>query len=195
MLAGAEEAGGEDAGGDEAGGEDAGGEEAGGDDAGGEDAGGEEAGGEDAGGDEAGGEDAGGEEAGGDDAGGEDAGGLPDPEPPGCVDPGPPGWVGEELSGTGGRDVLALDKVGVKSAFGDIRTAGRTEDEGRGLAGGFDVEPGAVAITPAPVCGWAWPSGCDRSAPISAKAASPEATTSPPVRHAEATGRRMRCRL
>jgi hypothetical protein len=127
------------------------------------------------------------------DAGGEVADGLPFPEPPGCVDPGlPPGWPGQELTGTGGTDELDLDKAGVKYAFGEIGIVDRPGDDARGLADGLDAEAGAVATASARACGWTWPSGCDRPAPINAKAATAEAAARPPLRHTEATGREMR---
>jgi len=50
-----------------------------------------------------------------------------------------------------------------------------------------------VATTPGPACGWRCVLGVGRSAPISAKTATAEAATSPPLTHAEATGREIRC--
>jgi hypothetical protein len=118
----------------------------------GDDAGGEDAGGDDAGGDDAGGDDAGGEEAGGDDAGGEDfADWLGLAELDGCAED----W---DTIGVGARDVLeALDRVGLRNIFGEIRAAadGADEDPVPGLeAGSVAAKPGEVAATPAPACGW-----------------------------------------
>jgi hypothetical protein len=190
---------GEDADGSVAGGEDAGGDEAGGDDAGGEDAGGDDAGGDDAGGDEAGGDEAGGDEAGGDDAGGEDFAGLlglededEDEDVGGCVE----NW---DTIGVGARDVLeARDRVGLRYMLGETRAAadGTDEDDGPGLAAGLDdAAAGEVATAPAPACGCRWlAAGVWWLAPIRVKAATAEPATSPPVRHAEASGREIRCR-
>ena len=205
--AGGDEAAGDDAGGAEAGGDDAGGDEAGGDEAGGDDAGGDDAGGEDAGGDDAGGEDAGGDDAGGDEAGADedgcdeggcdeagadDAGGLPGLEDP--LD----GMDDGVETGVGGIDVLlSPDAAGLRNALGEIgadaEADGEAEGAASGLAGGFDAEAGRVATAPAPACGWrSWPGA--RFAPISAKAATAEPTTRPPVRTAEAIVREGRCR-
>ena len=184
---GVEAGAGEDAGGDDAGGDEAGGDEAGGDEAGGDDAGGEDAGGDDAGGDEAGGD-----EAGGDDAGGEDFAGLLAVEDvDGCAE----NW---DTIGVGARDVLDPARAGVKNAFGETRAAadGADEDDGPGLAAGSDdAAAGEVATAPAPACGCRWlAAGVWWLAPIRAKAATAEPATSPPVRHAEASGREIRCR-
>jgi len=192
-VAGGFVAGGSVAGGDEAGGSVAGGDDAGGEEAGGEDAGGDDAGGEDAGGDDAGGEEAGGEDAGGDDAGGEDfAGLLALADVDGCAK----NW---DTSGVGARDVLeVLDRVGLRYMFGETRAAadGADEDDGPGLAAGLDdAAAGEVATAPAPACGCRWlAAGAWWLAPIRAKAATAEPATSPPVRHAEASGREIRCR-
>jgi hypothetical protein len=192
-VAGGFVAGGSVAGGDEAGGSVAGGDDAGGEEAGGEDAGGDDAGGEDAGGDDAGGEEAGGEDAGGDDADGEDfAGLLALADVDGCAK----NW---DTSGVGARDVLeVLDRVGLRYMFGETRAAadGADEDDGPGLAAGLDdAAAGEVATAPAPACGCRWlAAGAWWLAPIRAKAATAEPATSPPVRHAEASGREIRCR-
>jgi hypothetical protein len=189
--AGGDDAGGDDAGGDDAGGDDAGGDEAGGDDAGGDDAGGDEAGGEEAGGDEAGGEEAGGDDAGGDEAGGDDAGGLPGLDVDGCADDG-------DTTGVGGMDVPEEpDRAGLRYALGETRAdaEGEPERDVPGLAAGLDdAEAGELATAPAPACGWRWPDDGVWLAPIRAKAATAEPATSPPVRHAEASVREIRCR-
>jgi len=161
--------------------------------AGGSVAGGDEAGGDEAGGDDAGGEEAGGEDAGGDDAGGEDfAGLLALADVDGCAK----NW---DTSGVGARDVLeVLDRVGLRYMFGETRAAadGADEDDGPGLAAGLDdAAAGEVATAPAPACGCRWlAAGVWWFAPIRAKAATAEPATSPPVRHAEASGREIRCR-
>jgi len=131
---------------------------------------------------------------GGFDDGGEDPGGWPDPVPPGRVDPGALGWAGQELTGTGGTDELNLDWAGVKYAFGETGTLDRTGDDACGPGAGFSAEEGAVATASARACGWTWPPGCGRLAPINAKAATAEAAISPPLRYTEATGREIRCR-
>jgi hypothetical protein len=194
VVPGFEAAGGEDAGGSEAGGaEDAGGDDAGGGEAGGEDAGGDDAGADEAGGDDAGADEAGGEDAGADDAGDEDFAGLPGSEDvDGCTE----NW---DTIGVGARDVLeALDRVGLKNIFGETRAAadGADEDDGPGEAAGLDeTAAGEVATAPAPACGCRWlAAGVWGLAPIRAKAATAEPATRPPVRHADASGREIRCR-
>jgi hypothetical protein len=183
------EAAGDEAGGDEAGGSVAGGgDEAGGDEAGGDEAGGSVAGG----GDEAGGDEAGGDDAGGDEAGGDDAGGLPGSEDvDGCAED----W---DTIGVGAKDVLEVrDRVGLRNMLGETRAAadGADEDDAPGLAAGLDdAAEGVVATAPAPACGCRWLAAGVWLAPIRAKAATAEPATSPPVRHAEASGREIRCR-
>ena len=173
------------------------GSEADGSEAAGEDADGSEAGGEDAGGDDAGGDEAGGEDAGGDDAGGEDFAGLlgwedEDEDEDGCVE----NW---DTIGVGARDVLeARDRVGLRYMLGETRAAaaGADGDDAPGLPAGLDdAAAGEVATAPAPACGCMWlAAGVWWLAPIRAKAATAEPATSPPVRHAEASGREIRCR-
>jgi hypothetical protein len=94
--------------------------------------------------------------------------------------------------------VLDPDRAGVKNAFGETRAdaAGADEDPVRELGAGLDdTEAGEVATAPAPACGWWWlDAGVWWLAPIRAKAATAEPATSPPVRHAEASGREIRCR-
>jgi hypothetical protein len=164
------------------------GSEAAGDEAGGDEAGGSVAGG----GDEAGGDEAGGDEAGGDEAGGEDAGGLLGSEDvDGCAED----W---DTIGVGAKDVLEVrDRVGLRNMLGETRAAadGADEDDGPGLAAGLDdAAEGVVATAPAPACGCRWLAAGVWLAPIRAKAATAEPATSPPVRHAEASGREIRCR-
>ena len=89
------------------------------------------------------------------------------------------------------------DRAGVRNAFGETRAAadGADEDDVPGLAAGLDdAEAGEVATAPAPACGWRWLAAGAWLAPIRAKAATAEPATSPPVRHAEASGREIRCR-
>jgi hypothetical protein len=191
FVAGGSVAGGgaEDGGVDDGGAEDGGAEDGGAED-GGVDDGGVDDGGVDDGGAEDGGVDDGGVEDGGADECDALAGG--DPEPPGCP--------GKELTGTGGIDVLDPARAGVKNAFGETRAAadGADEDDGPGLAAGLDDAAAgevATAPAPAPACGCRWlAAGVWWLAPIRAKAATAEPTTSPPVRHAEASGREIRCR-
>jgi len=92
-----------------------------------------------------------------------------------------------------------LDADGLRNAFGAIEADGAVADGAVAdgvpeVADAADAGAGAVAATPAPACGWVRGAVGVRSAPIMAKAATAEATTSPPARHAEASGREMRCR-
>ena len=160
--------------------------------------GGVEDGGVEDGGVEDGGVDDGGVEDGGVDDGGVEDGGADECDALVDGDPEPPGCPGKELTGTGGIDVLDPARAGVKNAFGETRAAadGADEDDGPGLAAGLDdAAAGKVATAPAPACGCRWlAAGVWWLAPIRAKAATAEPTTSPPVRHAEASGREIRCR-
>jgi hypothetical protein len=97
-----------------------------------------------------------------------------------------------EDGGTGG--FKKLDRDGVRYAFGATETEGVADDDPRGVAGAFDTGAGAVATAPVPACGWACLAGSGRLAPIMAKTATAETATSPPLRHAEASDREMRCR-
>ena len=150
------------------------------------------------GGAEDGGVDDGGVEDGGVDDGGVEDGGADECDALADGDPEPPGCPGKELTGTGGIDVLDPARAGVKNAFGETRAAagGADEDDGPGLAAGLDdAAAGKVATAPAPACGCRWlAAGVWWLAPIRAKAATAEPATSPPVRHAEASGREIRCR-
>ena len=158
---------------------------------------GSEADGSEAAGEDADGSEADGEDAGGDDAGGEDFAGLlgwedEDEDEDGCVE----NW---DTIGVGARDVLeARDRVGLRYILGETRAAadGAGEDDGPGPAAGLDdAVAGEVATAPAPACGCRWlAAGVWWLAPIRAKAATAEPATSPPVRHAEASGREIRCR-
>jgi len=177
--------------------EDGGVDDGGAEDGGAED-GGVEDGGVDDGGVDDGGVDDGGVEDGGVDDGGAEDGGADECDALVDGDPEPPGCPGKELTGTGGIDVLDPARAGVKNAFGETRAAadGADEDDGPGLAAGLDdAAAGKVATAPAPACGCRWlAAGVWWLAPIRAKAATAEPTTSPPVRHAEASGREIRCR-
>jgi hypothetical protein len=180
------------------------GEDAGGSVAGVVDDGGVDDGGVDDGGAEDGGVDDGGAEDGGVDDGGADDGRVEDGGPDECDaladgDPEPPGCPSKELTGTGGIDVLDPARAGVKNALGETRAAagGADDDDAPGLAAGSDAAAaGEVATAPAPACGCRWLAavGAWWLAPIRAKAATAEPATSPPVRHAEASGREIRCR-
>ena len=186
-------------GGAEDGGVDDGGVEDGGVDDGGVEDGGVDDGGVEDGGVEDGGVDDGGVEDGGVDDGGVEDGGADECDALADGDPEPPGCPGKELTGTGGIDVLDPARAGVKNAFGETRAAagGADEDDGPGLAAGLDdAAAGEVATAPAPACGCRWlaAGGWWWLAPIRAKAATAEPATSPPVRHAEASGREIRCR-
>jgi hypothetical protein len=194
---GAVDGGSDDGGVDDGGSEDGGVDDGGADDGGVDDGGAEDGGAEDGGVDDGGAEDGGVDDGGVDDGGAEDGGadecdGLADgdPEPPGCP--------GKRLTGTGGIDVLDPDRAGVKNAFGETRAdaGGAGEEPVRELGAGLDdTEAGDVATAPAPACGCRWlAAGVWWLAPIRAKAATAEPTTSPPVRHAEASGREIRCR-
>jgi hypothetical protein len=193
---GAEDGGSDDGGVDDGGAEDGRVDDGGADDGGVDDGGAEDGGAEDGGADDGGAEDGGAEDGGVDDGGAEDGGadecdGLADgdPEPPGCP--------GKRLTGTGGIDVLDPDRAGVKNAFGETRAdaGGADEDDAPGVAAGLDdTAAGVVATAPAPACGCRWLAVGVWLAPIRAKAATAEPTTSPPVRHAEASGREIRCR-
>ena len=185
---GADDGGSEDGGVDDGGVEDGGSEDGGVEDGGAEDGGAEDGGVEDGGVDEGGAEDGGAEDGGADEC---DVVAGEDPEPPGCP--------GKELTGTGGIDVLVPTRAGVKNAFGETRTdaGGADEDPAGELGAGLDdTEAGEVATAPAPACGCRWlaAAGVWWLAPIRAKAATAEPATSPPVRHAEASGREIRCR-
>jgi hypothetical protein len=175
----------------------------GGSEDGGVDDGGVEDGGAEDGGVEDGGVEDGGTEDGGVDDGGVDDGGVEDGGADECdvlagEDPEPPGCPGKELTGTGGIDVLVPARAGVKNAFGETRAdaGGADEDPVGELGAGLDdTEAGEVATAPAPACGCRWlAAGVWWLAPIRAKAATAEPATSPPVRHAEASGREIRCR-
>jgi hypothetical protein len=109
-----------------------------------------------------------------------------------------------ELPGDGVTDELRkLDPDEDRNALGASEAEGAADDRaaGEGAAGdgreavdAAGAGAGVVAAVPAPARGWAWLEGGVRSAPIMAKAATPEATTSTPLTHAEASGREMRCR-
>ena len=149
-----------------------------------------------------GGAEDGGVDDGGVEDGGVDDGRVEDGGPDECDaladgDPEPPGWPGKRLTGTGGIDVLDPDRAGVKNAFGETRAAAGGADEGDapGVAAGLDdTAAGVVATAPAPACGCRWLAAGVWLAPIRAKAATAEPATSPAVRHAEASGREIRCR-
>jgi hypothetical protein len=107
------------------------------------------------------------------------------------------------------RDVLAggdffgaADLAGTRVAAGDLLrnsdsaglmyafaagTPGRADDSGLGVTDTCDAEAGVVCAAPACdwVCGWG-------TAPVRAKTAAAEAATSPPVIHADASGRDRR---
>jgi len=170
--------------------DDGGGDEGGSDDGGGDEGGSDEGGAEDGGGlDEGGAEDDGGL-----DDGGEDVVGWPDPDP----DPEPPGCAGAELAGTepgcvvligvGASDVLNLEAGGLRNVLGDRDALG----DALAPAGASAPRAGAVAGLPADACGWSCPAAGVRFAPIRAKAATADPTTTPAVRPAEASGREMR---
>ena len=153
---------------------------------------GSEDGGSDDGGVDDGGSEDGGSDDGGVDAGGEDFAGWPGLEDvDGCAED----W---DTIGVGGRDVLeALDRAGLRNMLGETRAAadGADEDDGPGEAAGLDdAAAGEVATAPAPACGCRWLAAGVWLAPIRANAATAEPATSPPVRHAEASGREIRCR-
>jgi hypothetical protein len=187
-----------DDGGAEDGGEDVGGVEDGGVDDGRAEDGGVEDGGAEDGGAEDGGVDDGGVEDGGVDDGRVEDGGADECDALADGDPEPPGCPSKELTGTGGIDVLDPARAGVKNALGETRAAadGADDDDAPGLAAGSDdAAAGEVATAPAPACGCRWlAAGVWWLAPIRAKAATAEPATSPPVRHAEASGREIRCR-
>ena len=140
----------------------------------------------------------------------EDGDGLPDGEPDadedgeddgdeedllGCADGDLVGLAVGDVPMAGVRDGLTnLDRLGVRKALGATETRGVAEDDGRGEAGAFDAEEGAVATDPAPACGWTAVECGVRSAPISAKTATADAATRPPLSHAEASEREIRCR-
>jgi hypothetical protein len=179
----------EDGGSDDGGVDDGGSDDGGVDDDGAEDGGVDDGGAEDGGVDDGGAED-GGSDDGGVDAGGEDFAGLLGVED---VD----GCAGDwDTIGVGARDVLEVrDRVGLRYMLGETRAAanGADEDDAPGLAAGLDdTAAGVVATAPAPACGCRWLAAGVWLAPIRAKAATAEPTTSPPVRHAEASGREIR---
>ena len=103
-----------------------------------------------------------------------------------------------ELPSNGVTDGLRkLGEDGLRNAFGAIEAdgvAGVVADRVLGVADAADAGAGAVAATPARACGCVWGAVGVRLAPIMAKAATAEATRSPPLRTAEASGREMRCR-
>ena len=105
------------------------------------------------------------------------------------------GVAAGELPGGGVTNELKkLDPAGDTNALGAIEAEGAAGEGGRGVTGAADAGAGVVATTPAPACGWRWLAEGVRSAPIMAKAATPEAATSTPLTNAEASGREMRCR-
>jgi hypothetical protein len=104
--------------------------------------------------------------------------------------------VGEPPGDGVTEELKKLDEAGNRSALGVTEGEGAAGDGGctPGVVGTADSGAGAAVGTPAPACGWAWLAGGVRSAPIMAKAATPEPTTSTPLTNAEASGREMRCR-
>jgi hypothetical protein len=191
VVPGSEDGGVDDGGVDDGGSEDGGVDDGGSEDGGVDDGGVEDGGSEDGGVDDGGVDDGGAEDGGVEDGGADECDALADgePEPPGCP--------GRELTGTGGIDVLDPDRAGVKNAFGETRASAGGADEdlvGELGAGLDDTEAGEVATAPAPACGCRWLAAGVWLAPIRAKAATAEPATSPPVRHAEASGREIRCR-
>jgi hypothetical protein len=164
--------------------------------------GGVEDGGVEDGGVEDGGVDDGGVADGGVDDGGVDDGGVDDggvedggADECGALVGGANDW---ETIGVGGRDVPKdPDKAdGLRNMAGETSAeGGGAEDDARGLAAGSDVaDTGAFGVAATPTCGCRWLAAGVWLAPIRAKAATAEPATSPPVRHAEASGREIRCR-
>jgi hypothetical protein len=92
-------------------------------------------------------------------------------------------------SPVGAGDLLRnSDSAGLMYAFA-AGAAGRADDSGLGVTDTCDTEAGVVCAAPA--CVWA----CGASgpgAPVRAKTAAAEAATSPPVIHADASGRDRR---